>query len=132
LIEATAFGALTIIERFEGYGVHIKEVVNCGGIAEKNPLLLQIYADVTGKVIVRRFDELDPMQIPAVLVANHGPFTWGKTPAEAVENAVVLDQLVAMAAGTIMLNPQQAAISRALLDGHYLRKHGKEAYYGQK
>ena len=86
----------------------------------------------TGKVIVRRFAGLDPMQIPAALVANHGPFAWGKGPAEAVESAVVLEQIAAMALGTITANPNQKAISQDLLDKHYLRKHGKNAYYGQK
>jgi L-ribulose-5-phosphate 4-epimerase len=86
----------------------------------------------TGKVIVRRFAGLDPIQIPGVLVANHGPFTWGKGPAEAVESAVVLEQIAAMGLGTITANPNQKAISQGLLDKHYLRKHGKNAYYGQK
>jgi L-ribulose-5-phosphate 4-epimerase len=86
----------------------------------------------TGKVIVRRFANLDPLQIPGVLVANHGPFTWGKTPAATVEAAVVLEQMAAMALGTLLINPNQDKISQVLLDKHYLRKHGKDAYYGQK
>ncbi|MHC4157641.1 MAG: L-ribulose-5-phosphate 4-epimerase [Planctomycetota bacterium] len=86
----------------------------------------------TGKVIVRRFAGLDPLQMPAVLVANHGPFTWGKTPAAAVESAVVLEQVAAMALGAITINPKQKKIAQVLLDKHYLRKHGKNAYYGQK
>jgi L-ribulose-5-phosphate 4-epimerase len=86
----------------------------------------------TGRVIVKRFADIDPMQMPAVLVAHHGPFTWGKTPADAVEAAVVLEQTAAMALGTIMINPNQSQIDKALLDKHYLRKHGKDAYYGQK
>jgi L-ribulose-5-phosphate 4-epimerase len=85
----------------------------------------------TGKVIVRRFADLDPLQMRAVLVANHGPFTWGGTAAEAVEAAVVLEQVAAMALGTITINPEQEGISQVLLDKHYLRKHGKDAYYGQ-
>jgi L-ribulose-5-phosphate 4-epimerase len=85
----------------------------------------------TGKVIVRRFTGMDPMHMPAVLVANHGPFTWGADPAAAVEETVVLEQIAAMALGTITINPDQGPISRALLDKHYLRKHGKNAYYGQ-
>jgi L-ribulose-5-phosphate 4-epimerase len=89
------------------------------------------YEENTGKVIVRRFAGRDPMQIPAVLVANHGPFTWGPTPEKAVENAVVLEQVAKMAFGTIQVHPQQPPISQALLDRHYLRKHGKGAYYGQ-
>ena len=86
----------------------------------------------TGKVIVRRFDGLDPMQMPAVLVANHGPFTWGADPAVAVEQNVVLEQIAAMALGTITINPNQNTINIALLEKHYLRKHGENAYYGQK
>ena len=89
------------------------------------------YEENTGQVIVRRFAGTDPMQRPAVLVANHGPFTWGPTPEKAVENAVVLEQVAKMAFGTIQINPPQQAISQALLDRHYLRKHGKGAYYGQ-
>ena len=88
----------------------------------------------TGKVIVRRFvtGKIDPMQMPAVLVACHGPFTWGKNPENAVENAVVLEQVAAMATSTIVINKNQKPISRVLLDKHYLRKHGANAYYGQK
>jgi L-ribulose-5-phosphate 4-epimerase len=85
----------------------------------------------TGKVIAKCFADLDPLQMRAVLVANHGPFTWGATPAEAVEAAVVLEQVAAMALGTIRINPKQDGISQVLLDKHYLRKHGKDAYYGQ-
>ena len=86
----------------------------------------------TGKVIVRRFAQLNPLQMPAVLVANHGPFTWGKTPAGSVESAVVLEQVAAMAMGTLSVNDSQEGISQVLLDKHYLRKHGDNAYYGQK
>jgi L-ribulose-5-phosphate 4-epimerase len=85
----------------------------------------------TGKVIVERFAGMDPMQMPAILVANHGPFTWGADPAAAVEATVVLEQIAAMALGTITINPDQGPISSALLNKHYLRKHGKNAYYGQ-
>lgn len=85
----------------------------------------------TGKVIVRRFKDLDPLKQPAVLAANHGPFTWGKSPGKAVENAVVLEQVAKMAFGTLLLNPDQKPLSQALLDKHFLRKHGTDAYYGQ-
>ena len=85
-----------------------------------------------GRTIVKRFANIDPAQTPAVLAANHGPFTWGSTSAKAVENAVVLEQVAKMALGTIMLNQDQTEISKTLLDKHYLRKHGKDAYYGQK
>jgi L-ribulose-5-phosphate 4-epimerase len=70
--------------------------------------------------------------MPAVLVANHGPFTWGRTPAEAVEAMVVLEQVAAMALGTIIINPAQGPVSKSLLNKHYFRKHGKDAYYGQR
>ena len=86
----------------------------------------------TGKVIVRRFASLDPMKTPAVLVANHGPFTWGSSAATALESMVVLEQIATMALGTITINPEQEPISKTLLDKHYFRKHGKNAYYGQE
>jgi L-ribulose-5-phosphate 4-epimerase len=86
----------------------------------------------TGRVIVRLFKNSDPMQTPAVFVANHGPFTWGKNPDKAVENAVVLEQVAQMALGTVTINNRQKEIGRYLLDKHFLRKHGKNAYYGQK
>lgn len=91
----------------------------------------QQYEANTGRVIVRRFASLDPMQMPAVLVANHGPFTWGAGPAESVANAVVLEEVARIASGTREINPEQEPISDALLDKHYLRKHGRNAYYGQ-
>lgn len=86
----------------------------------------------TGKVIVRRFDGIDPMQMPAVLVANHGPFTWGATPEKSVESAIVLEQVAQMALHNAIINQPLEPISQVLLDKHYLRKHGKNAYYGQK
>ena len=89
------------------------------------------YEANTGRVIVRRFEGLDPMQVPAVLVANHGPFTWGESAAASVVNAVVLEAVATMASGALAINPDQKAISQALLDKHYLRKHGNSAYYGQ-
>jgi L-ribulose-5-phosphate 4-epimerase len=86
----------------------------------------------TGRAIVRRFNKMDPMSVPAVLVANHGPFTWGKNPASAVEIMVALEQIAEMALQTKMINPKQNQISKTLLDKHFLRKHGKGAYYGQR
>ncbi len=107
-----------------------------GAIPVTKPLdnnqIEQNYELNTGRQIFERFREIDPMQMPAVLVANHGPFTWGANPAEAVENAVVLEQIADMALGTIIINPEQSPISQILLDKHYLRKHGSNAYYGQK
>ena len=86
----------------------------------------------TGKVIVRRFNGINPISMPAALVAGHGPFTWGKMPMASVESAIVLEEVAKMAAGTLAINPNQTAIRQTLLDKHYLRKHGKDAYYGQK
>jgi L-ribulose-5-phosphate 4-epimerase len=85
----------------------------------------------TGKAIVKRFSKIDPMQMQAALVANHGPFSWGKTATQAVEAMVVLEEIATMAMRTLVLNPKQRQISKELLDKHYLRKHGDAAYYGQ-
>jgi L-ribulose-5-phosphate 4-epimerase len=85
-----------------------------------------------GAVIVRRFGKLDPMQFPGVLAASHGPFAWGKTVEAAVENAIVLEELARMALHTLQLSPRQPPIPQYLLDKHFLRKHGANAYYGQK
>jgi L-ribulose-5-phosphate 4-epimerase len=85
----------------------------------------------TGKVIVERFQGLNYEYVPAVLVANHGPFTWGKDAAEAVHNSVVLEEVAKMGLTTKQLNPQAKQIAQCLLDKHFLRKHGKDAYYGQ-
>jgi len=86
----------------------------------------------TGKIIVERFSNLDPLQNPAVLVASHGPFTWAETPQKAVKNAVILEEIAKTALGTITINPKQKQIDNALLEKHFLRKHGKNSYYGQK
>ncbi len=86
----------------------------------------------TGNVIVETFADKQPNDIPAVLVRNHGPFTWGTNPNNAVHNAVVLEELAFMAWHNQMLNPNIEPMQRELLDKHYLRKHGKDAYYGQK
>lgn len=91
----------------------------------------QDYEANTGRVIVHRFKGLDPHQMPAVLVANHGPFTWGDSATASVKNAVVLEEVARMAHGALAINPDQKAISQTLLDKHYLRKHGENAYYGQ-
>jgi L-ribulose-5-phosphate 4-epimerase len=85
----------------------------------------------TGQAIVRAFEHADHASVPAVLVANHGPFTWGPDPATAAHNAVVLETIAKTAFLTIAINHDASAISRALHDKHYLRKHGSNAYYGQ-
>ena len=86
----------------------------------------------TGRVIVDTFKKIDPLQHPAVLVASHGPFTWGASVGEAVHNAVTLEFVARLAGETLRLNPKTKPMQPALLDKHFLRKHGPEAYYGQK
>lgn len=85
----------------------------------------------TGNVIIETFNGIDPMLIPGVLIHSHGPFTWGNSPENAIENAVVLEQIAKMAFNTFLLekNPE---FDKKLLEKHFLRKHGKDAYYGQK
>jgi len=85
----------------------------------------------TGLAIVRRFQGIDPMAVPAVLVAGHAPFTWGATPAKAAYNAVVLEAVARMALYSHSINPDAPGVSQALLDRHYYRKHGAAATYGQ-
>lgn len=84
----------------------------------------------TGLAIIRTFEGIDPLAVPAVLVAGHAPFAWGKTPEEAAHNAVVLEAVARMAFTTVLLNAQ-AGCSQELLDRHYFRKHGAAATYGQ-
>jgi L-ribulose-5-phosphate 4-epimerase len=90
------------------------------------------YEANTGQAIVRRFKKLDPLHIPAVLVAGHAPFCWGKSPADAAHVAVILEEIAAVAFRTIAANPRARPISRHLHDKHFLRKHGSSAYYGQE
>ena len=85
----------------------------------------------TGTAIVKAFRERSPDAVPGVLVANHGPFAWGPDAKTAAHNAVVLESIARMAFFTTTLNNQAGPISRALHDRHYLRKHGRDAYYGQ-
>ena len=89
------------------------------------------YEQRTGEVIVERFHGVDPRHYPGVLVANHAPFAWGESVANAVENAEVLEEVARMALHTLQLSPEQPAIPQVLLDKHFLRKHGEHAYYGQ-
>ena len=89
------------------------------------------YEQETGNVIIERFREIDPAAVPAVLVYSHGPFTWGTDPHNAVHNAVVLEEVAFMAFHAKQLTPSLSPMQQELLDKHYLRKHGKNAYYGQ-
>lgn len=91
------------------------------------------YEKETGTVIIETFKErqIDPNDIPGVLVNDHGPFTWGTSPENAVHNSVVLEQVAEMTYHGMQLNREGVRMDQALLDKHYLRKHGKDAYYGQ-
>lgn len=88
------------------------------------------YEHNTGKIIVERLGRLDPLAVPSVLVNSHGPFCWGLDPEEAVYNAIALEEIARIAFYTVLLN-HKTPIDQNLLDKHFLRKHGKSAYYGQ-
>lgn len=90
------------------------------------------YEKQTGTVIIEAFKDKSYADMPAVLVNSHGPFAWGTDPDNAVHNAVVLEELAFMAFHTELINPSVCVMQQELLDKHYLRKHGKNAYYGQK
>ncbi len=89
------------------------------------------YEKETGKVIIETFAYADPAAVPGVVVHSHGPFAWGKDAMEAVHNAVVMEEVAFMDWHAMMLNPAAGRMQQELLDKHYLRKHGKNAYYGQ-
>jgi L-ribulose-5-phosphate 4-epimerase len=89
------------------------------------------YEAETGAAIIRTLAGRDPLEMPAVLVASHGPFCWGRDATEAVHNAAILEEVAAMALASISINPSLPEISRDLLDKHFCRKHGAKAYYGQ-
>ena len=90
------------------------------------------YEYETGNVIIEAFEGKNPIDIPAALVFSHGPFAWGKDPMEAVHNAVVLEEIAFMNYHAMSINPDVKRMQQELLDKHYLRKHGANAYYGQK
>lgn len=90
------------------------------------------YEKETGTVIIETFQDKDPMAIPAVLVHSHGPFLRGETPVKAIKNAIVLEEVAFMNWHAMVVNPVAGAMQQTLLDKHYLRKHGKNAYYGQE
>ena len=89
------------------------------------------YEKETGRVIIEAFSGKDPMAVPAALVHSHGPFVWGANAFNAVYNAIVLEEVAAMAWQNLLLQPGLEPMQQQLLDKHYLRKHGKDAYYGQ-
>ena len=113
----------THADYFHG-AVPVTEVLRTEQIASE-------YEKNTGDAIVRAFEQLDSAAIPAVLVANHAPFTWGRDPKTAAQNAVILEAVARMAYFTLGINAEAHPVGRELHDRHYLRKHGTDAYYGQ-
>jgi L-ribulose-5-phosphate 4-epimerase len=85
----------------------------------------------TGKVIVERLKNLDPVATPGVLLAGHAPFTWGSSPSESVKNNLILERVAEMAFASLQLNPELKALPKHIINKHYMRKHGSNAYYGQ-
>ena len=106
-----------------------------GPIPVTDPLAVSEIEDAyeanTGHAIVRRFRHIDPRSMPAVLVAGHAPFTWGPSVSEAAHHAVVLEEVAQTALHTLAVNPGATPIPQSLLDKHFFRKHGRNAYYGQ-
>ena len=94
--------------------------------------VIENYEKNTGKVIIETFQNIDYMAIPGVLVRSHGVFAWGKSASDSVHNAVVIEELAKMNYQSIQLNPNITKFPKYVLDKHYNRKHGKNAYYGQK
>ncbi|MFU2082933.1 L-ribulose-5-phosphate 4-epimerase [Gallibacterium anatis] len=92
----------------------------------------EAYEKNTGKVIIETIQQQDPLAIPGIIVSEHGPFAWGSSPDNAVHNAVVLEEVAKMALFSKLLNPELCRIDQHILDKHYFRKHGNNAYYGQK
>lgn len=109
---------------------HLAADVPCTEVMS-DELIQGDYEHSTGIQILETFKHLNYQEIEMVLVASHGPFTWGKTAAKAVYNAVVLEELAKMALFTEQINPDISRLKQALIDKHYYRKHGKNAYYGQ-
>lgn len=109
-----------------------------GGVPVTRPLTSPEVADAyeanTGAVIAETFadGQIDPRAVPAALVANHGPFTWGADAAEAVKHAAILEEVAKMAQMTLQLAPEVPSLARHILEKHYTRKHGPNAYYGQR
>ncbi len=92
----------------------------------------EAYEANTGRVIVDRFENLNPLELPGVLVAGHAPFTWGRTVADSVKNAIAIEAVAQMALGTRVLRPDAPTLEDYVLDKHYQRKHGPGATYGQR
>ena len=110
---------------------HIYGDIPCTGLISDKQIESD-YEEETGNQIIEQFKDLSYEDMPMVLLAAHGPFTWGETPKKAVYNSVILEELAKMAIFTLTIDPTAKSIKKTLIDKHFLRKHGKNAYYGQK
>lgn len=110
---------------------HLTLEIPCTHIMSKK-MIKGDYEEETGNLIVQTFKNISYKEVEMVLVACHGPFTWGDTPEKAVYNSVVLEEIAKMAMYTLQINPAAQSIKKDLIDKHYLRKHGKFSYYGQR
>lgn len=110
---------------------HLTSEIPCTSIMNKK-MIKGDYEEETGNLIVQTFKNISYKETEMVLVACHGPFTWGDTPEKAVYNSVVLEEIAKMAMYTLQINPTAKQIKKELIDKHYMRKHGKFSYYGQK
>jgi L-ribulose-5-phosphate 4-epimerase len=109
---------------------HYHGAIPCTRLLKDDEILID-YELNTGKVILETLGTVNPLTIPSVLVNSHGPFCWGETPEKAVYNAVALEEICRMAFYTVLLGRTEP-VNQTLLDKHYKRKHGRDAYYGQK
>lgn len=109
---------------------HLAQKIPCTEVLS-NEMIKGDYEEETGNQIIKTFQKLSYKEIEMVLVANHGPFTWGDTPEKAVYNSVVLEELAKIAIYTLQINPKISPIKKELIDKHFKRKHGKNSYYGQ-
>lgn len=110
---------------------HLTIDIPCTDIID-NDAILRDYEEETGNLIVKTFENLSYKEVQMVLVACHGPFTWGKTPEKAVYNSVVLEEIARMAMFTERINQDVNKLKQNIINKHYERKHGKNSYYGQK
>lgn len=110
---------------------HLAYEVPCTQVMT-NKMIKGDYEEETGNQIIELFKNISYKEVEMVLVACHGPFTWGTTPEKAVYNSVILEELAKMALYTLQINSKTKPIKQELIDKHYMRKHGKDAYYGQK
>ena len=110
---------------------HFYGPIPCTPMLEDSQLEGAQYERNTGEALADLFANTDPMQVPGALMASHGPFTWGDSPESAVEHSVILEEMARMAYLSLQINPRTGAIPQALLDKHYLRKYGPNAYFYQ-